>query len=257
MKNFVFTVDDNIRFLSELAKGGYCSIFEHPYLALYKRFHERYGLNVQLNLFYECDGFSLSDMPEKYKSEFEAVSDWLKMSFHSRLENLHPYESSSYCEVLSDCNAVNREIVRFAGEDSLAKTTTIHYCRATNEGCLALRDAGVSGLLGLYGTVSEPRLSYAINESEGRVIRSGENLTVCGITHAAIDLIINTVARSDIADKLSPLLDRQTVKIMIHEQYFYPDYPRYQPDFEEKLNAAFYILTENGFKSAFFEKIIK
>jgi hypothetical protein len=91
MKSFCFTVDDNIRFLKELSFGEYGSMFEHPYLAMWKRFHERFGLCVQLNLFYECDGFDLSQMSEKYRDEWESNSDWLKLSFHSRLENERPY----------------------------------------------------------------------------------------------------------------------------------------------------------------------
>ena len=43
---------------------------------------------------------------------------------------------------------------------------------------------------------------------------------------------------------------------MIHEQYFYPDYKNYQPDFEEKIDAAFGFLTENGYESIFFEEYI-
>ena len=46
------------------------------------------------------------------------------------------------------------------------------------------------------------------------------------------------------------------VSVMIHEQYFYPDYPRYQKDFAEKISAAFEFLVKNGFRSVFFEDII-
>ena len=133
MKNFIFTVDDNIRFLKEICERGYASIFEHPYLAMYKRFHEKFGLRVQLNLFFECEGFCLRDMTEKYKNEWEIFSDWLKLSFNSSLENVKPYENSGYREVFDYCSRVNMEILRFAGENSLAKTTTVHYCALTDE----------------------------------------------------------------------------------------------------------------------------
>jgi hypothetical protein len=43
---------------------------------------------------------------------------------------------------------------------------------------------------------------------------------------------------------------------MIHEQYFYPDYKRYQPDFEEKLEKTFEKLTDNGYESVFFEETL-
>lgn len=44
---------------------------------------------------------------------------------------------------------------------------------------------------------------------------------------------------------------------MIHEQYFYPNYPGYQPDFEEKLSAVFDMLTSQGYTSVFFEACLK
>ena len=96
MKTFCFTVDDNIRFLKEITENRYKSIFEHPYLAMYKRLHEKYGLKVQLNMFYCTSGFDLSLMSDSYYSEWEENSDWLKLYFHSEYENLRPYEFSGY-----------------------------------------------------------------------------------------------------------------------------------------------------------------
>ena len=128
---YCFTVDDNIRFLKELTQQQPEDMFSHPYLAMYRRLHEAHGVKVQLNLFYEMPGFTLSQMTDRYREQWQANAHWLKLSFHSRLENVRPYESSGYDEVFSDCAAVHREILRFAGPDSLGKTTTIHYCRNT------------------------------------------------------------------------------------------------------------------------------
>jgi hypothetical protein len=44
---------------------------------------------------------------------------------------------------------------------------------------------------------------------------------------------------------------------MIHEQYFYEDYRRYQPEFEEKLRSTFSFLCDNGYQSSFYEDLIK
>ena len=48
MKTYCFTVDDNIRFLKELTEQKPESIFCHPYPALYRKLHEKYGLKVWL-----------------------------------------------------------------------------------------------------------------------------------------------------------------------------------------------------------------
>ena len=253
---FIFTVDDNIIFLEELTKEGYASIFDHPYLVMYKRLHEKFGLKVQLNLFYEKEGFNLSMMPDAYRAEWRANSYWLKLSFHSRLENENPYIYSDYDEVYRNCEAVNREILRFADAPSLAKTTTVHYCRATDEGLKALSDLGVIGLLGLYGTEESPRSSYQSSDEDAEVIRRGGTAYRGGITYAGIDIIINQFEADVIAEKLEKLQDRELIKVMIHEQYFYPSYKAYQPDFEEKLTKTFEILSENGYKSSFFEEIL-
>jgi len=256
MKRFCYTVDDNIRFLKEINELRPKSIFEHPYLRMYKKMHKKYGLKVQLNLFYEYGDFCLSDMTADYIKEWEDSSDWLKLSFHSRLENVRPYVNSCYDEVFNDTNNVNTQVVRFASESALAKTTTVHYCRATDEGISALKDNGIFGLLGLYGNEENPRTSYTSSEEDANLIRKGEIVIKDGIAYSGIDLILNKHKKNDCFVILKSLLNRDVVKIMIHEQFFYPDYPYYQPDFEEKIDGAFAILTENGYKSSFFEDCI-
>ena len=253
MKNFCFTVDDNIRFFKELVEGSFESIFEHPYLALYKRLHEKFGLKVQLNLFYECEGFDLSRMTDRFFSEWEANSDWLKLSFHSRLENVKPYISSGYEEVFEDCRKVHREILRFASPSALARTTTVHYCLATAEGLRALSDNSIEGLLGLYGDEGSPRSSYLNTPEQCERIRKGEAVPHGGIAYGCIDVVLNRFSTEENLRKLNGLSHKNTIRVMIHEQYFYPDYRHYQSDFEEKLTAVFAYLTENGYVSEFFE----
>ena len=256
MKIYCFTVDDNIRFLKELTERGEKSIFDHPYAAMYRRLHEEFDLKVQLNLFYRLNEFDLSQMSDAYYSEFEENSDWLKLSFHSDYENARPYESSGYDEVFRDCGRVNREILRFASPAALAKTTTVHYCRTTKEGLKALADQGVMGLLGLFGDEESPRTSYEISEENAAKIRKGEVLSIDSVSFASIDVILNSFSKEVILEKLKKLSDRETVRVMIHEQYFYPDYRRYQPDFEEKLRAAFGFLQGEGYQSRFFEETL-
>ena len=256
MKTFCFTVDDNIRFLKELTESGAKSIFDHPYPAMYRRLHEELGISVQLNLFYELGDFDLSMVTDAFKAEWEENSDWLKLSFHSRLENVKPYVSSGYDEVFFDCQNVHREILRFASASSLATTTTVHYCRATSDGIRALYDNGVRGLLGLYGTDEAPRSSYQSTEDEDRVIRNGGISERDGISYAGIDIVMNDCTEDEILERLASLSDRSFIKVMIHEQYFYPDYVRYQKNFEDKLRGAFTYLKSQGYESRFFQNLI-
>ena len=91
---FCFTVDDNIRFLKKLNAKKREDIFSHAYLNIFRKLHLDYGIKVQLNLFYECDDFNLSGMTDEYKEQFERNADWLKMSFHSKAEDVRPYENA-------------------------------------------------------------------------------------------------------------------------------------------------------------------
>ena len=256
MKCFCFTVDDNIRFLKELTQQPRDSIFDHPYLAMYQQFHEKFGLKVQLNLFYEMPEFDLSMVTNRYYEQFQANADWLKMSFHSQWENERPYEFSDYEEVYRDCKAVNDQILRFAGPEVLGKTTTVHYCRTTEEGLRAMKDTGAEGLLGLFGTMEAPRTSYSVPQDYGDAIRAGQVIEYLGVKIASIDMVINDVTQQQLIPRLETLLEHQQIRVMIHEQYFYPDYPRYQENFESKLETVFVFLENHGYASRFFEEML-
>ena len=256
IKHFCFTVDDNIRFLKELTENDYQSIFEHPYLAMYRRLHDMFGLKIQLNLFYRMKDFDLSQMSEAYYDEWKENSDWLKLSFHSELENVEPYRDSAYDEVYEDCKRVHDQIRRFASPEAMANTTTIHWCMMTEGGLKAMEDNCVAGLLGLFGTDEKPRTSYGIEGQDAQRIRNGTILKIGNISFASIDIVLNSFRTEEIIEKLAGMRNRDCIRVMIHEQYFYEDYPRYQPEFEEKLRATFAYLCENDYHSTFYESLI-
>jgi len=246
-KRFVFTIDDNIRFLRELSEKNAESIFSHPYTKMLKELHEMFEVKIQLNLFYRDKQFNLSSFLKKYRDEWECNADWLKLSFHSKEENICPYENSGYEQVYNECKKVEEEILRFAGEQSLAKTTTVHWCQTTLEGLKALKNCNIRGLLGLYGSEDDPATSYLTPEEDCKVIRVGGIAHVDGMAFTGIDVVLNGCEIPDILAKLQALATRDFVKIMIHEQYFYEDYSGYQVNFRDKLEKSFEFLISNGF----------
>lgn len=256
MKTYCFTVDDNIRFLKELTATKPSSMFCHPYAAMYRRLHEKYGVKVQLNLFYETEGFDLTQMTDRYLQEWRDNAHWLKLSFHARKEFMPAYDTCGYEEVYQDCRDVEEQILRFAGPDSLAKTTTIHFVKTTEAGVLALRDRKVAGLLGLVGTDANPRVSYSLPPCFREPMKAGAVVSWHEVRFAAIDMVLNNFSREEALLELRSLPPREQIRVMIHEQYFYPDYRAYQPDFEEKLGAVFALLQEQGHESRFFEEML-
>ena len=254
-KRYTFTVDDNIRFLRELTECPELELFDHPYMAMWRRLHDRFGVRVQLNLFWTDGAFDLRGVPDRLRPAFRDANGWLRLSFHARQEfPAHPYRSAPAEVLYTDCAAVNREILRFAGEASLASTTTLHYCTCTAQGIEALRQAGVRGLLGLFGSAAEPRLSYQLTEPEAAGVRAGRPLWKGGMLYANISAVLNRLTLEQLPERVGALTDLPSVSLMIHEQYFYPDYRAYQPDFEEKITVALQILRDAGFRPSFLEE---
>ncbi len=265
-KVYRFGIDDNIWFLRDIAQNRPASLFDNPYLKLIKELHEAYGTKFVLNLFYETadqkEYFNLSMMPNDYKDEWKSCSDWLRLAFHAKSEST-TYELSSYEEVYRDCSNVHREIVRFAGEDSLSLYTTIHCTSTLSDGCRALVDLGIKGIVCLDpGKGPQIRRSYYLNDDEtffmdDNAIVKDENMNLILLKN---DIVINRGKLEDITPYLDSVLlsdkNKQFMQILLHEQYFYEDYPRHLPDYRERMETSLEWLQNNGYTSAYMEDIL-
>jgi len=121
------------------------------------------------------------------------------------------------------------------------------------------------GITNLYGKASETRvIGEEVLKVEGLSsefvhdisfsLRKGEILHRHELDFYSIDLVMNLYDREELLRRLHALLNRDALRVMIHEQYFYSDYHAYQPDFEEKLDHAFGLLCKNGYESCFAEE---
>ena len=256
MKQYRLSIDDNIRVFQDLAANPYTSIFENDYLKLLRSLHETFGTKIQLNIYYETDGFLLTEMPDRYKPEWESVSDWLRLSFHARSNNTR-YQDCDYRTMYEDCSAVHREIRRFAGEKSLSYFTTIHYVACPKAGVEALRDCGIRGLVGLYGTEEKPRIPYHLSEAVSSYMRKHCFYTdkETGMLFMRNDIVLNSHKSDAILPILEPRIGSPFIELMIHEQYFHPDFWLYLPDFGDRLRIAINYVTDAGYTPAFFEDL--
>ena len=261
------SLDDNIRFLEDLAehKDSYRSIFENPYLAILKEAHDRFGTKIHANLFYRGvkeNGFTLADMPDTFKEEFEANASWLHFSFHAKSEFPDkPYIEADYQTVNRDLSTVNQEIVRFAGEKVLDhKETTIHWGECSREGTKALHDSGIRVLAGylIWNKKQDNGLvSYFLDRDT--ILQSAcygiYKDKASDITFSKIDVILNTGTVETILSKLEEDYAQYPLKgfweFLMHEQYFYPDYVKYLPDFRERIFAALTWAEQKGLTPAF------
>ena len=253
------SIDDNIWFLRDLHKDNPASLFDNTYLAFLKNVHETYGTKIHLNLFYQTEGFNLSELTDKYKSEWEANANWLRLSFHALGEFPDkPYINAGYDKVKQDCTLVDDQIKRFAGKASMGPFTTIHWGEATREGVRAVKDLGYHGLLGYFGLYNEiPGVSYYLQGDKRErvkkrfVWKDDETdmvfvRTSIVIDREKIDTIIPLLDGYKTSKNMPPYLD-----FLVHEQYYYPDYFNYQPDYREKIMTALQWAVDNGYEPAF------
>lgn len=269
--------DDNILFLRDIndKRDTYKSIFENPYLALYKRAHDLYGAKVHLNLFYETDDmhsfrqkseyFNLSMMTDKFKKEFEQNSDWLRLSFHARSEFPDkPYRHTSPLRIEEDAKLINSEIIRFAGEKTLSKVTTVHWGEATRECTVALRKLRYRSLAGYFEHTGSGKPLVSYYYPDDLIDHVGQRdfwmNTEDDILHARIDLVLNTVKYGDLIPRLEEIKAAPHragyLELMIHEQYFYPEYSCHIPEFESLVVSAAKWAAKNGYSGEFFSDII-
>lgn len=263
MKTVCFTLDDNIRFLEELTRQDCRRLDEHPYIALLQHLHEEYGAKFQLNMFfsYAKGGFSLADVPERFREEFENKSGWLKLSFHSAYnEPAFPYDGADAQTVLNDFDAVCRQLSRVAGPKSLGRTTTLHYVCATQETMRALRGRGMLGFVAMaYETSGRESLRYHLSDEQARTLRKNDWIydAQTDLSFIRNQLIIDRVSLEQLPDGMSALLNKPILQLMTHEQYFYSDYERFQPDFAQKLTYCWQTLAREGYRAAFVEELLQ
>jgi hypothetical protein len=269
LKNVVdryrLSLDDNIWFLRDihLNAGKYKSIFENAYLGFLKHVHDTFGTKIHLNLFYQTDGFNLSQMTDKFKGEWKDNAGWLRLSFHA-LQNDpdRPYLNSGYDQVRKDCMLVKEQIRRFAGEELMGPVTTLHWGAATAEGTRALRDEGYLALAGYFLSEGRDTVSYYLNDEQRLHVNERfiwrDNTE--GIIFSRMALVINTIRLEEILPYLSKLRSDSHkpayADLMIHEQYFYPFYVNYQPDYREKVMTAVKWAADNGYKPAFLSECV-
>ena len=259
--------DDNIIFLWDITehKDEYTSIFENPYLAIYKKAHDLYGAKVHLNLFYEFDDearsyfsderpyFNLSMMTDKFREEFRANADWLKFTFHAKSEfPPKPYKYADAETVRRDCEKIHAEICRFAGEEVISECTTVHFGEANEEGARALRALGYRAMTGYFIPADCPVAYYAPEKLIEYVHdRDFWYDTATDILFGRIDLVVNLNTHAQNLQIIDEIMASPTrggfVSIMIHEQYFHKDYCNHLPDFEARVIEACEKLAKNGY----------
>ena len=241
-------------------RDTYTSIFDDPFLALFRDLHDRYGTPVHMHIYYENDdgSFNLSMFPDTYKEEFRANGHWLKFTFHSLKDKPDsPYKHASYEQVMEEGRLVEKEILRFAGKEVLSNITSQHWADSNIYGTRAFRNLGFRCIDG-YFTFDEngdPYVSYYLNKEQAAHAATRDFWVDNSedIIFVKDDIVINEVALRDIEgymERITAAPNHAFHYLLIHEQYFYPHYFNYEPDYRERVFAAVDFCHRNGYRPA-------
>jgi SMP-30/gluconolaconase/LRE-like protein len=261
-KRYRVSTDDNIFWLKDVGEHAntYQSIFENSYLSFWRDMHSKYGAKIHQNIYYETKGFNLSQMPAKFRSEWQRNADWIHLSFHARANDPdRPYVHASAEQIGNDYRAVMREIERFAGKEVISPVTTVHWGATTRAAMQALRKEGVRTLIGYFETRDElPSVCYYVPAAQSKYMMERDYWkdTKEDILFVRHDIVINTIPLA----KIVPYLERiaadphqsEIMELMIHEQYFYPDYRAYEPDYRQRVETAIKFVVDRGYKPVFY-----
>lgn len=150
-KQAYFYIDDVIWPFRDITREKPASIFEQTLLKMLKEAHDKYGLKVILNTFYRTDyyygddEFSLAEMTDAYKKEWEVNSDWLKIGFHAKQEFPdYPHVNIDYEDMKNMYVRFKNEVIRFAGENTLSTAFNPHWSPVSKDGLRAMVDEGIT-----------------------------------------------------------------------------------------------------------------
>jgi len=266
-----FTVDDTIFCLREIHRNGYKSLFDDHFLGNLRTLHRKYGTKVALNLFYETSGdegninvqreyFNLSQFSDRYKSEWQDNADWLRLLFHAKREHPgEPYKDASAETLIGDFVQVEREIKRFAGEETYLPASVIHWGTIRPETYKPLAAHGVTTLSGYFIKQNNRNyyVHYQMDDARCDYLNKNDFLLdeESGIVFSKMDMVFNLVPLQNIIPTLEQVMAEpntaEFIDLMTHEQYFWQFYRNYLPDHWDRLERGFAFLAEHGYEPVF------
>lgn len=258
-----FSIDDNSFWLRDVTRNDYASLYDCFYLAILRDLNREFGAKFVLNIYFEADdGFCVTEFPEKYRGEFEDAADWLALSCHAYAnEPDRPYQYAAAEKLAADLDLVEEQIVRFAGERTLAAPTVIHWGMVLPSALPMLHERGVRVLSGFgHPTSYGYDVNYWLDHERAEFLAYHDALKdlTSGIVFSKVDIVCNNTPIEQIEPTLQAVYEdddqAEIMDLFTHEQYFWPFWRRYIPDHGERLAAAIRFVTERGYEPVHFHK---
>jgi len=156
------SIDDCARALARLRDPAVKSIYDDPFFSQLREWHEEFGAKFTCYVYGEIAGFSLSEVPTKFREEFSAASSWLKFGFHAPSSDIEKTRAQTAEEFAENFSRVNAAIDVFAGTNARSTVLRLDYFFAREEWMPAIYSAGTRHLL---GPDTAGRKAYALDEA--------------------------------------------------------------------------------------------
>lgn len=166
------SVDDVFGSLKALADPRVQSIYDVKFFYTLKKWNEKYGAKFTLYVYGEDgNGFGLKCVPAKFKNEFAEARSWLRFGVHASYTSIEKTKAQSGEEFKRNFENAKKEIIRFAGTESLSSILRLDYFFAKSEWEEYLFSAGTQTLL---GPDTENRLAYSLSlEDSNELFKNG------------------------------------------------------------------------------------
>ena len=265
-----FYIDDVIFVFRALARDKPKSCWSHPLFSAFKEAHEKYGFKAQFNIFYRNDfyygargaEFTLKDMPDTWRDEFQSAKDWLRFGFHSYSEFPdYPWMMSKEgCMALRDCGAKaiwcsggkryayngDRTILPYGHGmriENNRKPETAMFWRPGGGDDISVSACGYNHLMPEQLAVTHGTYNWFHDKATGCNFMSFHSGAPC----------LNLYRLEDIPARMRLAIGKEFLVHATHEEYWFKDYFAYQPDSREKLLTAVKMVHDAGYAYSFIE----
>lgn len=166
--NYIHLSFDDVTFCIQnliTNKYTFTSIFNEPFFAKLKYFHDAYGAKFSLY----CYGTTLSGLDGTFKQEFIKNSDWLKFGLHSWSNDT--YTNTTAEQAKSDWDAFINSVYTVAGGlNSIDRVPRFHTFAGNLVSLQAMHDTDC-GALGFL-SADDDRLSYYLNSDQSNYLHT-------------------------------------------------------------------------------------
>ena len=279
-KRYAVRIDDNCFFMTDLARQKPARLFDHFYLKGLKAVHEKYGSKFILKCFFRNDHdeakFTIDQVPSTYRNEFEDNADWLHLAFHALSEFPdRPYQHCTEERLAHDYDMTMNELIRIAGEKACTPPTNVHWAMLPPERFHLMRERGVRILTSSGFMSNRIYVDGQVEDLQGGSCDIGFFYEQDVAHHMLakrcfydpdhdlflsrsffcfnIDTPAEIEAKIRQEDAAAAATGCEMIESVGHEQYAYPHYMNYLPDYFERLETACRVPAELGYRPVFFQ----